>query len=340
MGANAVALPTPGRLKTISLGELLSKEIPEREPLLGTWLKQCHLSMVYAPTGVGKSLFSMSLGLAVAGGGKFLDWEASMPRKVLYVDGEMDIADLKERAADLVKTIDGIDLDAVTENFEVLSRQDQDSKTAFPDLAEVNHHQYYLQLAKEKEAELIIFDNLSTLATMEDEIKAESFNPIKDLLLGMRQDNLAVLLVHHSRKQGGRSSYRGTSNQAVIFNTIIQLGPSGSSLTADKTEFTLHWEKFRGRKDETVRPLEVCLETDEHGKSQWTYKTSEDALVLEIVRLVKTGEYTTQKQLAQDMGIPESKLSKRKTKAIAEGHISEDQWDRYMSPEEGDMEDF
>jgi len=41
-----------------SLNDLWEADIPERKPMLGTWLTDQHLGMIYAPSGVGKSMFA------------------------------------------------------------------------------------------------------------------------------------------------------------------------------------------------------------------------------------------------------------------------------------------
>lgn len=58
--------------------------------------------MVYAKRGVGKTHFCLSLAYTVASGGEFLKWRASKPRRVLYIDGEMPGAAIKERLAAIV----------------------------------------------------------------------------------------------------------------------------------------------------------------------------------------------------------------------------------------------
>jgi len=62
--------------------------------------------MVYAPRGVGKTLFVWSVAYAVATGGMTLRGKALKPRKVLIVDGEMPAVVLQERLAEIVKTAD------------------------------------------------------------------------------------------------------------------------------------------------------------------------------------------------------------------------------------------
>lgn len=45
--------------------------------------------MIYAPRGVGKTHVALGIAYAVTSGGQFLGWQASKPRGVLYLDGEM-----------------------------------------------------------------------------------------------------------------------------------------------------------------------------------------------------------------------------------------------------------
>ena len=65
-------------LRAPTLGQLLDSEFPDRRHLLSPWLKQQETAMVYAETGVGKSMFAASAALAVAGGGEFLGWRPKL----------------------------------------------------------------------------------------------------------------------------------------------------------------------------------------------------------------------------------------------------------------------
>ncbi len=79
------------RLKMPTVGQLLSARFKERKYLLAPWLREQENCMVYAATGVGKSLFALSAALAIAGGGEFLGWQPQPEPngdswRVLYVD--------------------------------------------------------------------------------------------------------------------------------------------------------------------------------------------------------------------------------------------------------------
>jgi hypothetical protein len=124
------------KIKIPSLGELLDSKFRYRKFLLSPWLREHESCMVYADTGVGKSMFALSAALAVAGGGEFLGWKPDQkatgaPWKVLYVDGEMHIGDIQERARLLLNAVPNIDRDRARANLRFIARQHQDRVRCF-----------------------------------------------------------------------------------------------------------------------------------------------------------------------------------------------------------------
>ena len=81
----------------MSQADLASADIPTREFLIAQWLPMDSYGMVYAARGVGKTWFAMSLALAIAAGSPFLRYGHVNKSRVLYVDGEMTLQDLKQR---------------------------------------------------------------------------------------------------------------------------------------------------------------------------------------------------------------------------------------------------
>ena len=71
-----------------------------------------------------------------------------------------------------------------------------------------------------------MFDNLSTLSpSLEDENSAVAWNPLNDLIVALKHEGIASLIVHHTGKSGkeGHRSYRGSSNLATTLETILSL---------------------------------------------------------------------------------------------------------------------
>jgi hypothetical protein len=64
--------------KSIGFDDFLAINMPSREMLLDPILPERSLAMLYAPRGVGKTLLSLSIGLAVASGASLLRWHAPM----------------------------------------------------------------------------------------------------------------------------------------------------------------------------------------------------------------------------------------------------------------------
>ena len=89
-------------LVALTLKELLLKEIPERNNLLSPWLPSQGLCMIYSTRGLGKTWMALAIAHAVASNNSFLSWETESPEGVLYIDGEMPMAVMQERLAQIV----------------------------------------------------------------------------------------------------------------------------------------------------------------------------------------------------------------------------------------------
>jgi hypothetical protein len=323
-------------LRVETLGQLLSKEITPREELITPWLKEGESALVYAPTGVGKSLLTLTAALAVAGGGRFLGWTAQKPRRVLLVDGEMHEADLIERCRELLSTVTGSDNGALLANLSILARQAQHPNADFPDLATPAGQEDLLSRVIESGFELLILDNFSTLASCEDENSAAAMQPMQRFLMRLKQAGIGCLLVHHSNKSG--SGYRGSTMLATTFEVILSLKRADGWMPGQGAAFSLEWDKYRGKPDKTVVPLKVRLDG-----TGWSFGASEAPELRHLVELVRSMDHATQASLAHAAGVSTGEVSKRKQRAIAAGMIGREEWAQCLEAARGDLgavEDF
>jgi hypothetical protein len=321
------------QLKTQTLKELFDTEFKPREHLIAPWLREGESALIWSEPGVGKSMLSLSVALCIAGGGELMGWKSEKPRRVLVVDGEQHIEDIKERAGLLMGTIDGVDEELASENVTIFARQDQDPRASFPDLVEDSGQDDIFNRAVKGEFDLVILDNFSTLATIEDENSAAAFNPIMNFLLKMKQARIATILVHHANKSG--KGFRGSTKLETTFEVTLGLQKPTSGEKRFGTAFDVVWTKYRRLKDETVSGRSVWLDGD---PLVWGYKVSQHEEVNEMVRLVRTHDFTTQAQLAKTMNnMAVGKLSKLKHKAFEENLISHAEWKECL---EGPFDDF
>jgi hypothetical protein len=115
--------------------------------------------------------------------------------------------------------VKGLDEEEVRDNLVVLARQDQDPETEFPDIAEDTGQDEIYSRVVDDAFDLVILDNFSVLAQVNDENDAAAMAPVLAFLMRLKQANKATILVHHSGKGG--NDYRGSSKLATTFGKAI-----------------------------------------------------------------------------------------------------------------------
>src|SRR5690242_6213730 len=202
----------PRKVIAVTLRDLLTRELPPRDMLLAPWLTSQSLTMIHAWRGTGKTHVALGIAYALASGGAFLNWTATQPVRVLYLDGEMPGAVLKERLAAIV---DAADREA----------EEGELRLVTPDLQPDGIMPYLGtregQEAVEAElgdAQVIVVDNISCLVRAGGkENDAESWGGIATWALRQRAHGRAVVFIHHSGKGGQQ---RGTSKREDILDTV------------------------------------------------------------------------------------------------------------------------
>ena len=316
-------------LKAVSLGELLAHAFPPREHLLTPWLRQGESALVWAQAGLGKTMLTLTMALAVAGGGEFLGWGSATPRRVLIVDGEMHSEDLKDRLAMLTQTINGFDPAAAADNLKLLPRTWQRGRNVdFPDIAAREGQDEIIRMAKGHKAELVILDNFATLADVADENEAAAMTPVLTFLLRLKQEGIACILVHHAGKAG--STYRGSPKLATTFEVILGLLPWDDADATAGATFETEWTKYRGARHEGVKSALVVLQEREDGRREWTAQTPEGGILKVLLAEMRAGLYATQKEIATAKEVAGGTVTGWKHKAVAKGLVTERQWQELL----------
>jgi hypothetical protein len=298
-------------LKMPTLGQLLDASFKDRQHLLYPWLREQESCMVYAATGVGKSLFALSVAIAVAGGGEFLGWNVERRKsgegwKVLYLDGEMHIGDIQDRAKALIQAIPGIDKSKAAANLSFLPRQYQNPETNFPLITDTAGMGFIKKQVRERKIDLVILDNFSTLGEVADENQASSFNGIQQFLLSLKMSRVATMLVHHAGKSG---DFRGSSKLAATFETIIELEKmEDKEGEQGEASFRVRWNKVRaGGSKKKVRDVAARLVTKdgdyEANIQEWLYKAGDLAKLDDIRDKLENGDFKTQVEIKNYYGV-------------------------------------
>jgi putative DNA primase/helicase len=253
-------------LRAVPLDEFLRLDIKPRTQLLAPVLPEKGLAMLYAPRGMGKTYLGLYMAYAIAAGGTLMRWKAPSPRKVLYIDGEMPIATLKDR---LINIAAGMSEKPKSADFMTLPADYFAS--GLPNLATRPGQEAVEPLLDG--VDLIVIDNISTLASAGPDNEAASWTPMQEWLLRLRRRGCSVLLIHHAGKGGQQ---RGTSRREDVLDTIIALRRPSDYTPSEGARFNVEIEKARGIYGEDVKPFEARLDLV-NGAAQWTHRDLADA---------------------------------------------------------------
>lgn len=189
-------------LKMMNSGELLKTNIPEREELLGHLVLSRTINNVSGEAGLGKSTITMAVCAAIATAGKFLKWEAKAASRVLYVDGEMLLSDLKTRIKKICHQMDVNQKLLFMENLIFLNGEL--CIDGLPSLL-TREGQMLLELKLlESRAKVIVLDNLTSLLPDADSADTVAMKAFLQWLKNLRYAGYTVITINHMTKSGAR----------------------------------------------------------------------------------------------------------------------------------------
>jgi KaiC/GvpD/RAD55 family RecA-like ATPase len=296
-----------GALRIVTAAQLLTRTFPPRELVLAPWLPAKGLAMIYGPRGIGKTLLTLGIAYAIASGGTFLGWRAPKARRVLVIDGEMPAQVLQER---LAAVIERSEIEAPPDALRLLALDLQESDL---DLSREDDQARLDSVVGD--AEVLLVDNISTLARTGRENEAESWLPVQQWALWQRRAGRSVVFIHHAGKTGAQ---RGTSRREDVLDTVIALRRPDDYDPAQGARFQLHYEKSRGFHGNDAKPLEAAL-----GPGGWTTRDLADADMARVVALSREG--LSVRDIAETLGPgwSKSRVQRMLTNARAAGLTGE-----------------
>jgi hypothetical protein len=302
-------------LPVLSFGDLHELVIPERKRLF-SFMPEGALVMVHAERGVGKTWFALSLATALASGQSFLKWAVAEPVEVLYIDGEMDLGELRGRARALASG-------ATVPRLHFLSHQYlYDEETTEMDFAD-GGWQARLEafLVTHPMIKVVIFDNLSCLLPSTPENKRDDWAlTVQPFLLRLRRRGITAILVHHSGRAGTPrgSSAREDQLQAVIRLEAMPKGEDGSG-----AKFLITFTKSRSAFGAEIEPIVATLQCNGADHATWIWKPAKASNADRLFALVRecNGELTI-REAAEALNLGTTTIHALKQFLITEGKLN------------------
>ena len=255
----------------------------------------------------------VKIAYTVASGGKFLSWEAENPAGVLYIDGEMALIELQERASQ----IDIRENKELKAPLKFLTRDAQEGN--FPNLSTIEGQEQIESLIND-EIKLVILDNNSTLFRSGKEDESDSWLPNQNWLLNLRSLGKSVLLIHHAGKSGKQ---RGTSRREDVLDTVITMKRPTGYKAQDGACIEVYFEKNRALYGDDVKPFEARLESNTNDDGiktlSWTCKSLEDSTFDTVCAHANKGLGNW--EIAKELEIHKSTVSRYVNRGKEEGII-------------------
>jgi AAA domain-containing protein len=250
----------------LTLDQWRTRDLPPPDYLLGEVFHTTTRVLLAAATGLGKTNFSIALGMRMAAGIGFLHWAARRPCKVLYIDGEMSRRLLRQRLLDeetrVLSEVAPSERASIRQllaaNFHALSTEDVEN---FQPLNTPAGQAMVNKLIEDMgSCDLAIFDNSMSLiaGSMKEE---DSWAQVQPWANSLSKRSVGQLWVHHTNDQ---DKLYGTKTRAWQMGAVILLTKAERDGT--DVSFALKFDKARERTPHNrndFREVNVCLLNNE-----------------------------------------------------------------------------
>jgi putative DNA primase/helicase len=292
----------------IPAAQLVTMQLPRRRRLLCKWLCEADLGYVFAARGVGKTWLAMALPAAISQGAPLGLWQAGEAKaRVLYVDGEMPLELTQYRCRGLNHGSG----DVVYLHHEALFDHHESSLN----IGTPRHREALTTLLTEQGFQVLILDNLSSLASGVDENKGDEYEPIGHWLLELRRRKITVIVVHHA---GRNNLMRGHSKREDACSWILELRDAKAE-GEQGAKFISHFAKPSRNTGEPMPDLLWHFTTDGGRVAIHCEVAREGEYELFIQHVLEGAE--NQQDIAEMMGKNKGTVSKWARKAAQEGRL-------------------
>jgi len=211
----ATAYKQANRLAFVPVGKIYACALPVREWVVGFRLQKGYVTAMFAPGGVSKSMFSLLSAFSVSSGESYTGESLKRQGKVWIINNEDDKPEQLRRLAGIAKhhkiddsVLNSISLSCGYGNPYVTSTVDKDGNVAHHPNAEK-----IIAEAKANKVNYIIIDPFISIH-QSDENDNNSIQKAVDVLKHIAKEaNVAIELVHHTRKAaGGKESEEHAGN--------------------------------------------------------------------------------------------------------------------------------
>lgn len=188
----------PRKLRTASDRMVAGKKLPDAKPLVGSLWQEGELDILFADTGVGKSVWATQIANAISKGESVIPelQNKCKPKKVLFYDFELGDKQFQMRYTDEYGNLFEFSENLILDN---LNTQELLSEYPSAGLDVLVIEQIKADI-KAYQPEVVIIDNITYLANESTQDAATALNLIKALKAITKENDLSMLVLAHTPK--------------------------------------------------------------------------------------------------------------------------------------------
>lgn len=284
--------PTPHQLT-----EILSIKKSQKLPIWGPITRKS-ITLLYGSTGVGKSFFVLGLLYSLGSEEKFCGYYPQGKHSSCYLDGEMDLEDMAYRLR-MIRPEE--EMHIACDSINVLTREDFGTGLV-PNISIPVCQEMYSQIFAPYD--VIIIDNLNTTSYPRNDRDGEiaQFLRVLPWLLKLRDAGKAVILIHHTNKQGQQM---GSILKEQIATNVIELEKIKSLSDSDALKFKIVYHKHRHVSKKDAKSLVVEAIPSSTGMT-WLTEDPSNQIEDQITQLKSDGR--TNREIAEELGIDQQEV--------------------------------
>ena len=296
----------------IEAKDFIALNIPPRKVHLAPWLIEASINMICGPRGIGKTMLAFSIIESVARGAAFGPWAAGESANVLYLDGELTMADISERTAYFVQQ------NYLSKLYIYSDHYGNHLGLPSANLLDEDWRKAMKELLLDKNIKLWCVDNIASLAPGIDENSKKDWDPINKFFMELRFAGIGTAFVHHTGKEGQQ---RGTSGREDNIDISLMLDYPKNYSRENGCNFIAKFTKARIRHRDLylIADTEFALFEDSQGSHVWTFNNVKTGNKFAILEMIDKG--MTQKDIADSLGLDKSYVSRIKSQAEKDGYI-------------------
>lgn len=286
-------------LEAMGAHNLSQITLPRPRRHWGIYIVSGRLGLIVAPRGAGKSTFIGACALSMAYKADFLGNEPAKQRRVIILDGEMDLHTMQERLKEQSQAL-GANIDNTHLKF--ISPELFDG--IMPSLSTADG-QREIDKVLGDQWDILFIDNYSAFSESGRE-DAESWMPWIRWMLRHKRAGRTVIVVHHTGKNGQQ---RGSSKHEDALDFSIALKPIPDDKHDGDLKFIFEWRKSRHLPSDQTRPFMATYAKTPDGY-RWTRGHVDEAnsQKMEAKKLLKDGVKPA--AVAKQVGVNPSTISR------------------------------